>query len=327
MTKSDDLIERYLGAIARHLPEAGKGDVTAELRDVLLSQVEEEEDRLGRPQTREELEALLIRFGHPLTVSGRYRQVQHLIGPEVFPFWWAAIKTALAVILGIWIVMTIFIIISGDHFAPGRDSGEASLIGVLIFAFGAITLACALIERFGKTAFLQKWKPSQLPPPEGKTKSRFERVVEIGMSLVFILWWVGAIEFRDVLPGYRRSVELAPIWDQMHWPILAYAGFDMGANLLALFWPGGVTFNRMMSLARNLFGVAILGVAYQAGHWLVATRDAWRPEVRAEVQANFDLGMRIGIMAAIVLFLALAAVDAWRLWQAYRARRGAAAVA
>ncbi|WP_293485268.1 hypothetical protein [Phenylobacterium sp.] len=42
MTQPDDLIERYLGAIARHLPEGQKGDVTAELRDVLLSQAEEE---------------------------------------------------------------------------------------------------------------------------------------------------------------------------------------------------------------------------------------------------------------------------------------------
>ena len=47
-----DLIERYLGAIARQLPDAQKADVCAELRDVLLSQVEDEEGRLGRPQTQ-----------------------------------------------------------------------------------------------------------------------------------------------------------------------------------------------------------------------------------------------------------------------------------
>ena len=233
-----DLIERYLSAIARHLPEGQKADVTAELRDVLLSQVEEAEERLGRPLTREELEALLVRFGHPLTVSGRYRKVQHLIGPEIFPFWWAAIKAVLSVILGIWVVMTIFIVISGEHFAPGRDSREGSLVGVLVFAFGAITLVCALIERFGKTAFLQKWRPSRLPPPEGKVKSRFERVVEIGMGLVAILWWTGAIEFRNFLPDYQMSVELAPVWREMYWPILAYLSFELAANLVALFTPG-----------------------------------------------------------------------------------------
>ena len=320
-----DLIDRYLGAIARHLPEGQKGDVTAELRDVLLSQVEEEEERLGRPQTREELEALLIRFGHPLTVSGRYRTVQHLIGPEVFPFWWAAIKATLAVILGIWVVMTIFVVVFGEHLAPGRDSSDASLFGVLIFAFGAITLVCALIERFGKTAILQKWKPSRLPPAGGKAKSRFERVIEIGMSVVFVLWWVGLIELRNFLPDYQMSVELAPIWADMYWPILAYAGFDMGANVLALFLPGATVLNRATSLARNLFGVGVLGVIYQAGHWLEVNWDVWRPEVREQVQANFDMGMRIGIAATILIFLALAAVDVWRLRQMLQARRGAPA--
>ena len=93
-----DLLERYLGAVARNLPERQRADVTAELRDALLSEVEAEESRLGRAQTRDELEALLVRFGHPLTVSGRYRKTQHLIGPEVFPFWWAGLKAALTIV-------------------------------------------------------------------------------------------------------------------------------------------------------------------------------------------------------------------------------------
>jgi hypothetical protein len=320
-----DLIDRYLAAIARHLPEGQKGDVTAELRDVLLSQVEEEEERLGRPQTREELEALLVRFGHPLTVSGRYRKVQHLIGPEIFPFWWAAIKATFAVILGIWVVMTIFIIVFGEDLAPGRHASEAPLFGILIFAFGAITLVCALIERYGKAAFLQEWKPSQLPPAGGKTKSRFERVVEIGMSGVFILWWMGLIAFRDFLPDHQMSVELGPIWQAMYWPILAYAVFDLAANILALVLPGAMVVNRATSLARNLFGMGVLGVVYQAGHWLEVNWGVLRPEVREQVQANFDMGMRIGIAATILIFLALAAVDVWRLWQMLQARRGAPA--
>lgn len=320
-----DLLERYLGAIARHLPDRQKADVTAELRDVLLSQIEEEEERLGRPQTREELEALLIRFGHPLTVSGRYRKVQHLIGPEIFPFWWAAIKATLGVILAVWVVMTLFIILSGEHFAPGRDSSEASLIGVLVFAFGAITLVCALIERYGKTAFLKKWKPSRLPPPEGKTKSRFERVLEIGMTTIAILWWTGVIRFRDFLPDYVMSVELGPVWKSFYWPILAYFGLELAMNLIALALPGRVVLNRCLSLVRNLFAVGLLAAVHQAGQWLVVNWDAWRPETHAEVQANFDMGMRVGIVAATLLFLALAAVDVWRLWQMREIGRGGAA--
>ena len=53
-----DLLERYLAAVARQLPDAQKADVTAELRDLLMSQIEEKEAALRRPLDREELEAL-----------------------------------------------------------------------------------------------------------------------------------------------------------------------------------------------------------------------------------------------------------------------------
>ena len=236
------------------------------------------------------------------------------------PFWWAAIKAVTAVILGVWVVMAIALAIAGDQVRV--PPGDPSLVGALVFAFGAVTLVCALIERFGKAAFLQKWKPSQLPPAGGKTKSRFERVVEIGMGGVFILWWTGAIQFRNVLPDHQMSVELAPIWRAMYWPILAYSSFEIGANVLGLFMPGRVVFNRVMSLARNLFGVVIVSAVYRAGHYLVVNWDLWAPQVRETVQANFDLGMRIGLGVTILIFVALAAVDLWRLWQAFQARRG-----
>ena len=47
-----DLIERYLAAISRNLPAKQAGDITAELRDVLLSRVEDREATLSRPLTK-----------------------------------------------------------------------------------------------------------------------------------------------------------------------------------------------------------------------------------------------------------------------------------
>ena len=93
-----DLIDRYLAAIARELPERQRADITAELRDELMSRIEGEEDRLGRPLTRTELEATLRDFGNPLVVAGRFRKTQHLIGPQILPFWWQAIKVTMTVI-------------------------------------------------------------------------------------------------------------------------------------------------------------------------------------------------------------------------------------
>ena len=71
---------------------------------------------------------------------------------------------------------------------------------------------------------------------------------------IAILWWVGAIRFRNFQPDYQMSIELGPVWRDMYWPILAYLGFEMAVNVLALVTPGRIAFNRVMSLLRNLFG-------------------------------------------------------------------------
>ena len=317
-----DLIERYLGAIARHLPDAQKADVTAELRDVLLSQVEDEETRLGRPLILAEIEALLVRFGHPLTISGRYRKVQHLIGPEVFPFWRAGLKATLVIVIGVYLVLVALDIVGGQIGVSGRSPDLPSFEVVLIFAFGAVTLVCALIERFGKTAMLRRWKPSELPPPQGRSRSPFDIVVEIGVGAIFILWWIGVISFRNVIPEYALRVDLAPIWAVWFWPILIYSAYEMAANFVALLRPGRVRLVEALLLIGNLAAVSILGAIYQAGQWLEVTSTVMSPAALTSAQAHFDRGMGVGILGAIAVFLILAGVNLWRLRQAGLVLRG-----
>ena len=66
-----DLLDRYLGAIAALLPAGQRQDIVAELRDVLMSRIEDQAAAAGRPLDKAALEALLRAFGHPLAVAGR----------------------------------------------------------------------------------------------------------------------------------------------------------------------------------------------------------------------------------------------------------------
>ena len=56
-----DLIDRYIGAIARRLPADQADDIVAEIRDDLLTRQEARENALGRPLDKSEVSAL-IRF-------------------------------------------------------------------------------------------------------------------------------------------------------------------------------------------------------------------------------------------------------------------------
>jgi hypothetical protein len=303
-----DLLERYLAAVARDLPERQRADVVAELRDSLLSMIEDAEARLGRPQTRAELEAMLVGFGHPLVVAGRYRQVQHLIGPEVFPFWWAGLRASLAIVAAVYLVLVgIETFTSGDASRVLRGI-DASLIGVLVFTFGAVTLVGAAVERWGKPRLLTRWKPRELPPAKDKPASPFERSLELAMSLIFFGWWTGAIEFRNWI-GQDVQLELAPVWALWWWPILAYSVFECVCRLVALVRPGAARLVLGLNTVRNLAAAAILGGVIQAGHFVEA---AGLPD---RVQEGIDKGMAIGFAIAIVGCLGGALRDGWRLWR------------
>ena len=307
-----NLVERYLAAIERGLPQAQAADIKAELRDVLLSRIEEQEEKLGHPLTRAELEALLVDFGHPLVVAGRYRRIQHLIGPEVFPFWWAALKTTLAVLAGVYLVLTIVAVaIKG----PGVLHGVApSLWTAGLISFAVVTLVAVVMELYVPARILQKWRPSQLPPVGRKMRPRFEIAAEIAMGIVFLLWWSGFIHFRNLLPiPPSVRIDMAPVWTAYHWPILAYVVFEVGVNLYALAKPGHSRVNSGLAMLRFGLGATLLTGVLQAGHWLVVSGGAITPHAAETIARNVDLGMRIGLLATIAYFAVRAGWEALRL--------------
>ena len=313
-----DLLDRYLAAIARDLPKAQARDVTAELRDTLLSEIEEREAVLGRPLARKELEALLKDFGHPLVVAGRYRKIQHLIGPEVFPFWFSTLRIVLAVEAAIWLGALIVAFASADTpVAQLIDRMTPSLFTVAVFSFGIVTLVFAVFERFGAKSLYQRWSPRRLPPARLHRRGRFEVASEMVMGAVLLLWWTSLIHFRDLMPiPAFLQVELAPVWRELYWPIIGYIVFEMGVNGLELFNPGAARTNAGLSLVRSLAGCAILIYVLQAGHWVQVDAPHLRPEVLVKIQFGFDQGMRLGLVATAFLFGGRAVYDVWRLVRA-----------
>lgn len=314
-----DLIERYLAAIARELPEKTRADIVAELRDELMSRIEGEEERLGRPLTITELEAALRDFGNPLVVAGRFRKTQHLIGPQILPFWWQAVRVTMTVIAAVYVVLIILALLTQGP----SERDVPSPVLVMGFAFGIITFIFAMLERYGDPEKVaRKWRPRRLPPAKGKTKSRFELMFEIGMTLVALAWWIGLIQFHNVMPVTGLRVELATVWADWHWWIVAYFIGELIVNGHALLEPARVRLNAGLTIARNLAGAAILWNVRQAGHFVDVSSPHIPADAMIEVQANFDRGFSFGIGVAIAVFIVLAAVEAWRLRGFVRARPG-----
>ena len=319
-----DLLDRYLSAVARELPSATRNDILAELRDELLSKFESQEESLDHPLSRDEMGAVLKDFGHPMVVGARYRKTQYVVGPDIFPFWWASLRVALAITAGVYLVFLVMFSVfdlrnSGGHL-PNIQAAVAAV-------FGAVTLVAMAIERLGLVHIFYNWRPTQLPPAGHKVKSRFGAVVEIGMNMVALLWWTGAIHIRNWFPAPDViAVHLAPIWSAFYWPILIYFVFETGVNLLALTRPGLDRINAALSLICALFGTAIVIQVIKADHWLVIATQVLTPKILAQTQANFDLGMKVGLVVTMAMFVFRGCYASYKLWQAFQAQKPLAAL-
>ena len=316
-----DLTDRYLTAIRWNLTGAKADDIIAELGDVIASRVEDREEALGRPLTRDETSALLRDFGHPLVVAGRYGTQQYLIGPDAFPFYWFALKVVMAISL----VVVLVTVAAHMVFAPG-DADRALLHGfadsrnTLLANAALVTLIFVVAERLGWiTAYAAKWKPEQLPDLSDlklKPKKAWESAFEVAAGVVFLLWWGGVIHFPTFysnVPDVRA--EPAPIWAQLYWPIFALAAAQLVHNLLRWVRPRWRTFDALLGVVIAIAGVALLGQIYKAGEWVVLVSNGMPADKVADIQESLHLALSIAIVVVGVVWVLQALGALWRLWR------------
>lgn len=303
-----DLTDRYLMAVCANLPKKDRADITAELRDILFSHVEAKEEALGHELTRDEEEALLRDFGHPLEVAGRYGKNQQLIGPSVYPFYIFFLKVVMGIIAAIYIGLYALSSIT----RAGAPHAQGDIVEALFVVFAAVTLTFAAIERTGSIGKIAKaWKPNQLPlmgAPQGR--SPFEVLFEIAITVAVTLWWVGVVRLPTPAPRHS-ALALGPIFTTLFWPILALFIAQIGIDIFELAMPGLAKAHAWTRIVFHLAMVVVVAMLWRAGPWIIVSDAFANPGVAERVQANFDKGFQVGLGFAI-----LAAV--YEIWRAGR---------
>lgn len=272
------LTDRYLKAVAAQLPRATRDDIIAELRDAIQTRMEDREESLGRPLSEAEQEAVLREVGHPLTVAARYGSgPQHVVGPELYPWWMFGVKVALVAMAAITVIGLVVRVFAGDMMA-GQAIGHAfaNVFNGAITIVGLATLAAFIIERQKeKPAFIRDWRVKDLglfeiaafdadsvsralsengPTQSGAADRARGRVR--GMSgqmspaargvasaiawAVFLLWWTGLLTTRDL-----RPIDLAVTIDGVSYSQLVIQTLGL------IYWPVIA-----YAVARIVFGLA-----------------------------------------------------------------------
>jgi len=317
------LTDRYLAAIGRNLPEEKGEDIVAELTDILLTRREAKEAELGRPLSRVEEEALLKEIGHPLVVAARYGRQQHLIGPEVYPFYVYTLKLVLTIVAAALVTAGVVNVIAAGAEAGGVISQTIGALWTGGFAAaGAVTVVFALIERHASPGVVfRNWRPHDLPSLSEKPQSRWNIVADVTVSAIFVLWWTGAIHFPNLAPkreGVQVAAEFAPMWAALWWPVLGVVVAKMLVNLLTLAQPGRRALLAGLNVACAVAGLVVLALVLRAGHWVDITT-VGAPDVdQAKVEGYANMGVQIALIIAVVIWTLEGLADLRRLWRAVR---------
>lgn len=325
-----DMIDRYLNAVAAQLPQDERADITAELRDLILSRFEAKEEALGRTLTDDEQEAILQEIGHPLVVAARYRKgPDSLVGPELFPYWLFGVKAGLMV-LGAVFAITLLIRLIGGPDDVGRAIAQAfhGFFGAGLTLIGAATLAAAIFEHQGiRPAWLTNWRVRDLhafnlsdpiawgaavrggepdkpilaarPKPAARRWPGGDYLFPLIANGMFVLWWVGVLHFPGLLSielrGEDAVVSGAPIWSILFGPILLYAFAQMAVDLASLIRPYAVRARAAAQLILAGGGLWLTWVIVEAGHWFTLTRGQDTARIAGDwTMLDFDTLGRLG---------------------------------
>ena len=258
-----DLIDRYLVAVRRQLPESLQDDIINELGDSLRSEAEEHELATGHPLTLDEQAGLLQKRGHPWLMASRYLPQQQLIGPALFPYYRQALK-----IVVFWVVLPIVLFGGAINAIYAADSSMVwgRVLGAAwngaIYSVGIVTIVFAILDHEKlRITVLDKWDPRNLREPQaGRAIPRSETVLGLVFALTFLIWWTDLVRVPEfaVYDGEPVKFVPAPIWGQLYYPILLSLLSSIAIYLIDLVRPWRTTAVSAVDAGINLLNIYIV---------------------------------------------------------------------
>jgi hypothetical protein len=253
-----ELVDRYISAVQRYLPEEKRQDIGRELSAHLLDQLEAQQDELGRKLTNDEVAATLQHWGHPRQVALTYVPPTPLVSSELMP----AYKQTLIYVFGL---IFLWQCLSGSMQMLQADYFKIlQFILQLIFgffdtaatAFLVVTLVFYAYSASGADhSWLQsnRWRVADLPPVSRpwQQMSMSDLLTDLATSLFLLLllwpsWWMSA----ETLATTR--VMLAPELQQWVPMVSVFLLVAVLANLWWLFRPYWTRLTLSINVALNL---------------------------------------------------------------------------
>ena len=324
--RNEDLIERYVSAVARRLPAKQAKDIAAELREAVFARVEEKERELGRPVERKEVAEIIKTFGSPMLAAARYEGRQYLLGPDIFPYYWPVARLVVGIVAAVAIVgFLVQGVLSDDPVRYALRGVGAAWTGAL-WSFAVVTGVFIALDR-GKAgaSFEKSWRPETLPAETTfKPKSLFESLFSLAWDAIFIAWWVGLVHFPNTLPGEPGQQGLRLDFDPTVWStifvlVLAMSVVTAAIHLFDVFHPTWTRVRSIAMLATVAIGLSCIWLMGQAHVQLLMVHGPAEAADRVnELNTAFDVVSKVMIYGLAIGFGIAAVVEGWRLARSFQ---------
>ncbi|MDD3478269.1 MAG: hypothetical protein PHP32_05285 [Candidatus Izemoplasmatales bacterium] len=202
----NELMERYIYAVVKRLPEKQREEVKKELRSNI-------EDMLQGSKRIEDLEEILTQLGEPRILANEYRDKQrHLIGPAWMDDYLNVLKIVMVVVVSLALVFGLF----EDLFNTDSNNifgfvfevffkAIGNMWDAALSAFAVVTLVFVGIEAAESSPKKRTWKLQDLPqlPKEDSPKiKRGHAIAGLIFEIIFGSIWIFLLYYNVSYIGW-----------------------------------------------------------------------------------------------------------------------------
>lgn len=224
-----DLLERYLQAVGKYLPEETRTETLRELRANLLDEMDARAESQGRTLEEGDVVAVLRAHGKPEAVALRYLPQRSLIGPAIYPFYLYTLRRAMPIWFFAYTLAKVVELADGRRVTFARALAEygSGMIPAALAMIACITLVFVVIDKLRDEGKLGKsfyeWDPTKLEAVKTHEETEtatalWKRIIDVAFQSLWLayLLWVPFHPFWIFGPGifYLQSLSVtwAPVW-------------------------------------------------------------------------------------------------------------------
>jgi uncharacterized membrane protein len=215
-----NMIDRYLYAVSRRLPENIREDVQRELRSNI-------EDMLPENPSEEDIERVLAELGSPSKLAVKYHpNPRYLISPELFDDYMMVLKIVAVTLSTLLAAISVLTFVFGD--VGGVSAVEfttavvtsilTSVFSGVVQAFFWVTVVFFLMERLNGKSIIKPWSPKDLPEIPTDTKGVIkpgEVIAGAIFSVIFsVIFLAGALRHPPLFAWYEAGASTVPLFTE-----------------------------------------------------------------------------------------------------------------